>query len=72
MGAGSAGLLWYACCCSFVSFAGIVAVSLTVFGRMKDERARDAKAKALAAAAVSGEPSAPAVPSASPPSDPVA
>ncbi len=40
MGAGSAALIWYACCCSFVAFTGIVASGLLVYGRTREARAR--------------------------------
>lgn len=44
MGAGSVGLLWYACCCGFVAFTGIVAVWLIVYGRRQEEKRRAARA----------------------------
>lgn len=48
MGAGSIGLIWYACCCSFFAFAGITAAGLVVAGRSKEARVRAARAKAQA------------------------
>lgn len=40
MGAGSAALIWYACCCSFVAFTGIIASGLIVYGRTRRQLAR--------------------------------
>lgn len=65
MGAGSAALIWYACCCSFVAFVGIIATGLIVYGRQRELRARSLPLPQQGETTAAPEPDR-----AAPPSDP--